>query len=44
MPANARTITIAKQHSNTTVVWNPYPEASAGLHDLAPDSWQTFLA
>ena len=39
----ARSITIAKQNSNTTVVWNPYPEASNGVNDLAEDSWQHFL-
>lgn len=38
-----RTISIAKQNSATTVVWNPYPQASAGIRDLAPDSWEHFL-
>lgn len=41
---NSRTISIAKQHSATTIVWNPHPEGSAGVKDLAPDSWETFLA
>ncbi len=41
---DARTITVAKQHSATTVVWNPHPEGSAGAKDLAPNSWESFLA
>ncbi len=41
---HARTIAIAKQNSATTIVWNPYPDASAGVRDLAPDSWESFLA
>ena len=39
-----RTIAIAKQNSATTIVWNPFPEGSAGVRDLAPDSWEDFLA
>ena len=42
-PQLARTLIIAKQNSATTVVWNPFPEGSATLTDLAPDSWQHFL-
>ena len=42
-PGLHRTLTIEKQHSSTTVVWNPFPEGSATLADLAPDSWQHFL-
>ena len=42
--AQSRQIFIAKQNSDTTIVWNPYPQASAGVGDLAPDSWETFLA
>ena len=38
-----RTLTIAKQGSATTVVWNPFPEASATVADLLPDSWKHFL-
>ena len=41
---HARTITAAKQHSATTVVWNPHPEGSAGLKDLPLDAWESFLA
>ena len=42
-PQYGRTLTIHKQNSATTVVWNPFPEGSATLADLAPDSWQHFL-
>ena len=42
--AHHRTILVDKQHSATTIVWNPYPQGSAGLRDLAPDSWESFLA
>ncbi len=41
--AHGRTITVAKQNSHSTVVWNPYPEASKTMPDLAPDAWQHFL-
>jgi glucose-6-phosphate 1-epimerase len=40
---HGRKITIDKQGSGSTVVWNPHPEASAPLKDLAPDAWQHFL-
>jgi glucose-6-phosphate 1-epimerase len=39
----ARTIAIAKENSNTTVVWNPWMEKSAGMADLPPDAWPHFL-
>ena len=42
-PQLARTVTIAKRNSATTVVWNPFPEGSSSLSDLAPDSWQDFV-
>ncbi len=38
-----RRIEIVKAESATTVVWNPWPEGSAPLADLAPDSWPGFL-
>jgi glucose-6-phosphate 1-epimerase len=40
---NARTITIAKTNSATTIVWNPWDKASAGIADLAPNEWPGFL-
>jgi glucose-6-phosphate 1-epimerase len=42
-PANNRVIHLEKQHSATTVVWNPWPEGSASLTDLGPDDWPHFL-
>ena len=40
---NKRTIRLDKLNSRTTVVWNPYPEATAKVNDLAPDAWPGFL-
>ena len=42
-PQLDRAITVAKQNSATTVVWNPFPSGSASLKDLAPDSWEHFV-
>jgi glucose-6-phosphate 1-epimerase len=42
-PGNGRRIHIEKQHSATTVVWNPWPEGSASLADLGPEDWPHFL-
>jgi glucose-6-phosphate 1-epimerase len=42
-PDGHRSITIAKQHSSTTVVWNPWSDGAATLGDLAPDAWPEFL-
>ena len=41
-PALARTITIDKQHSSTTVVWNPGAEGASALADMADEEWQYF--
>lgn len=41
--ANHRLIHIEKQQSETTVVWNPWPEGSAPLADLGPEEWRHFL-
>jgi len=41
--AQERVISIEKQNSATTVVWNPWPEGSASLADLAPNEWPHFL-
>jgi glucose-6-phosphate 1-epimerase len=40
---NHRTLHIDKDHSATTIVWNPWPEGSAPLKDLGPDEWPSFL-
>jgi glucose-6-phosphate 1-epimerase len=37
--AGARTITIAKNGSRTTVVWNPWQELTATMPDMEPDAW-----
>ena len=39
----SRRITIAKQNSHTSIVWNPWAEKSAGMADLPPDAWPGFL-
>lgn len=41
--ATHRTLTIQKDGSATTVVWNPWAEVAATLPDLDPDSWLNFL-
>ena len=41
--AGDRTLHIAKQHSQNTVVWNPWAELTAGLADMAPDGWHGML-
>jgi len=40
---NHRRIRIGKQHSATTVVWNPWAEGAADLADLGSDEWTNFL-
>jgi len=41
--ANRRSITVAKQNSATTIVWNPWAELAAKMADMTPDGWQTML-
>lgn len=43
-PGSKRRITIAKNGSNTTVVWNPWEPGAAKLPDLDPTEWHEFLA
>ena len=38
-----RTLSITKENSKTTVVWNPWPEGSAPLSDLDAEEWPHFL-
>ena len=38
-----RTITIAKQHSRSTVVWNPGAEESANMADVHDGGWKDFV-
>jgi glucose-6-phosphate 1-epimerase len=38
-----RRIRLSKQHSLDTVVWNPWSEGAARLHDLGDGEWKQFL-
>ena len=38
-----RTITLHKEQSMSTVVWNPWVEGSVGLKDMEPDAWTGFV-
>jgi glucose-6-phosphate 1-epimerase len=42
-PAQSRRIHIAKQNSNTTVIWNPWIEAAHAMADFGDDEWQQML-
>jgi len=42
-PALNRRIHIAKQNSNTTVIWNPWIEAAHAMADFGDDEWQQML-
>jgi glucose-6-phosphate 1-epimerase len=39
-PILERRITVEKQNSKTTVVWNPWSELTAKLADMSADSWR----
>lgn len=39
-PVADRTITVAKEGSANTVVWNPWEEKARGLSDVEDDAWQ----
>ncbi len=41
-PTLARTVTVDKQQSATTVVWNPGSEGAIALADLADEEWDYF--
>jgi glucose-6-phosphate 1-epimerase len=43
-PGNQRLFHIGKQHSATTVVWNPWADGAATLSDLSPEEWPRFVA
>ncbi len=38
-PAGGRRIVVAKTGSRSTVVWNPWDEATAKMPDMEPDAW-----
>jgi glucose-6-phosphate 1-epimerase len=40
-PMMKRKITVVKDNSRTTVVWNPWAELSAKLADMTADSWKS---
>jgi len=42
-PGWNRRISIAKENSSTTVVWNPWIEKTRTMSDLAPDDWRNFI-
>ena len=39
-PPQRRRMTVEKQNSYTTVVWNPGPEGASALSDMADDEWK----
>ena len=41
--ANGRRITIAKEHSASTVVWNPWAEKIRTMADLDPQDWTKYV-
>ena len=43
-PVGGRKIVVAKSGSKTTVVWNPWDEATAKMADMEPDAWLHFTA
>jgi glucose-6-phosphate 1-epimerase len=42
-PVWKRRIIVEKTGSNSTVVWNPWIEKTAGMADMAPDEWQGMI-
>ena len=42
-PTLQRCIQIEKQHSGTTIVWNPWEQGAKALADLGDDEWKTML-
>ncbi len=42
-PARGRRITLHKENSATTVVWNPWAEKSAAMRDLGAGQWRHFV-
>jgi D-hexose-6-phosphate mutarotase len=42
-PGNRRQLLVAKDGSQTTVVWNPGPERARTIADLGEDDWRRFV-
>jgi len=42
-PPLRRVLRIQKENSLTTVVWNPWSDKSAGMADLGPGEWKSFV-
>jgi glucose-6-phosphate 1-epimerase len=42
-PNKQRRIRLRKEHSLSTVVWNPWSEGAARLQDLGDGEWRQFL-
>ena len=42
-PVINRRITVSKNHSNSTVVWNPGAELSAKMADMSPAGWKQMV-
>jgi len=42
-PGLQRTITIEKQHSNSTVVWNPWADKAKAMADFGDDEWPSMV-
>jgi glucose-6-phosphate 1-epimerase len=42
-PNKKRRIRLLKEHSHSTVVWNPWSEGAARLQDLGDGEWRLFL-
>jgi glucose-6-phosphate 1-epimerase len=40
---NSRRITVAKENSNSTVVWNPWADKIVSMADLDAAQWPSFL-
>ncbi|MGD0461086.1 MAG: D-hexose-6-phosphate mutarotase [Tepidisphaeraceae bacterium] len=42
-PVMRRSIVVEKQHSNATVVWNPWSQKAAQMADMGADEWQRMV-
>lgn len=42
-PVLHRQITVSKENSRTTVIWNPWTELTAKLTDMSPDGWMRMV-